>query len=97
MARSLLFGTSVSPGIAIGVLRFAHNVQTVEMRRISPSEVEGEQEQLRAAVTHVRAALQEAMAKVPEDLAEYREVIAAQIELARDPKLVGSALACIEK
>ena len=36
MARSLLFGTSVSPGIAIGVLRFAHNVQTVEMRRISP-------------------------------------------------------------
>ncbi len=32
MARSLLFGTSVSPGIAIGVLRFAHNVQTVEMR-----------------------------------------------------------------
>ena len=97
MARSLLFGTSVSPGIAIGVLRFAHNVQTVEMRRISPREVEGEQEQLRAAVTHVRAALQEAMAKVPEDLAEYREVIAAQIELARDPKLVGSALARIEK
>ena len=41
MARSLLFGTSVSPGIAIGVLRFAHNVQTVEMRRISPREVEG--------------------------------------------------------
>ena len=97
MARSLLFGTSVSPGIAIGVLRFAHNVQTVEMRRISPREVEGEQEQLRAAVTHVRAALQEAMTKVPEDLAEYREVIAAQIELARDPKLVGSALARIEK
>ena len=58
MARSLLFGTSVSPGIAIGVLRFAHNVQTVEMRRISPREVEGEQEQLRAAVTNVRAALQ---------------------------------------
>ena len=45
MARSLLFGTSVSPGIAIGVLRFAHNVQTVEMRRISPREEEGEQEQ----------------------------------------------------
>ena len=97
MARSLLFGTSVSPGIAIGVLRFAHNVQTVEMRRISPREVEGEQEQLRAAVTSVRAALQEAMAKVPEDLSEYREVIAAQIELARDPKLVGSALSRIEK
>ena len=97
MARSLLFGTSVSPGIAIGVLRFAHNVQTVEMRRISPREVEGEQEQLRAAVTNVRAALQEAMAKVPEDLSEYREVIAAQIELARDPKLVGSALSRIEK
>ena len=97
MARSLLFGTSVSPGIAIGVLRFAHNVQTVEMRRISPREVEGEQEQLRAAVTNVRAALQEAMANVPEDLSEYREVIAAQIELARDPKLVGSALSRIEK
>ena len=56
MARSLLFGTSVSPGIAIGVLRFAHNVQTVEMRRISPREVEGEQEQLRAAVTNLTSA-----------------------------------------
>ena len=53
MARSLLFGTSVSPGIAIGVLRFAHNVQTVEMRPHQPREVEGEQEQLRAAVTNV--------------------------------------------
>ena len=29
MARSLLFGTSVSPGIAIGVLRFAHKSRHV--------------------------------------------------------------------
>ena len=78
------------------MLRFTHNVQPVEMRRISPREVEGEQEQLRAAVTKVRAALQEAMAKVPEDLSEYREVIAAQIELARAPKLLGSALSRID-
>ena len=97
MARALLFGTPVSPGIAIGELRFKHNTRLIEHRRISPREIAKEQSMLRDAASSVRDALREAMDKVPDDMAEYREVIAAQIELARDPKLLDKAGKAIEK
>lgn len=97
MPRALLFGTPVSPGIAIGELRFKHNTRLIEHRRISPREIVKEQSMLRDAASSVREALHEAMNKVPDDMAEYREVIAAQIELARDPKLLDKADKAIEK
>lgn len=96
MARAVLFGTPVSPGIAIGPVRFMHKTGQTEERSISPGEVTAEQEALRAAAAHVRAGLQATMDNVPEDLAEYRDVIAAQMELARDPKLLDASLTRIE-
>lgn len=96
MARAVLFGIPVSPGIAIGPVRFMHKTGQAEERSISPGEVTAEQEALRAAAAHVRAGLQVTMDNVPEDLAEYRDVIAAQMELARDPKLLDASLARIE-
>lgn len=96
MARAVLFGTPVSPGISIGSIRFMHDMRVSEERRIGPHEVETERDALRAAAASVRAALEKTMRNVPEDLAEYRDVIAAQMELARDPKLLDAALARIE-
>ena len=96
MARAVLFGTPVSPGIAIGRARFMHKLRQDEERHITAAEVPAEQEALRVAAESVRASLQTTMDNVPEDLAEYREVIAAQMEMARDAKLLNAALTRIE-
>lgn len=96
MARAILFGIPVSPGIATGIVRFMHNAPHDEEKRISPEAVAQEQEKFRIVVENVRASLSAAMQNVPEDLAEYREVIAAQIEMTRDPKLVNAILSRIE-
>ncbi|WP_298033204.1 phosphoenolpyruvate--protein phosphotransferase [uncultured Desulfovibrio sp.] len=96
MARAVLFGTPVSPGIGIGSIRFMHDMRMSEKRRIGPDEVETERYALRAAAASVRSALEKTMRNVPEDLAEYRDVIAAQMELARDPRLLDAALVRIE-
>lgn len=96
MARAVLFGTPVSPGVAIGRVRFMHKTRQDDERRITAAEVAAEQETLRAAAESVRASLAATMENVPEDLSEYRDVIAAQMEMARDPKLLKAALARIE-
>ena len=36
MARAVLFGTPVSPGIAIGSIRFMHDTRPSDKRRIGP-------------------------------------------------------------
>ena len=81
MARAVLFGTPVSPGIAIGRVRFMHKARQDDERRITAAEVAAEQETLRAAAEGVRASLAATMENVPEDLSEYRDVIAAQMEM----------------
>ena len=96
MARAVLFGTPVSPGIAIGRVRFMHKARQDDERRITAAEVAAEQETMRAAAEGVRASLAATMENVPEDLSEYRDVIAAQMEMARDPKLLKATLARIE-
>ena len=95
MARAVLFGTPVSPGIAIGRACLAHASVQDEERYISEEEVAGEQDALRAAAEHVCTVLATTLENVPDDLAEYGDVIAAQMEIARDPKLIKGALARI--
>ena len=73
-----------------------HKARQDDERRIAAAEVAAEQETLRAAAESVRASLAATMENVPEDLSEYRDVIAAQMEMARDPKLLKAALARIE-
>lgn len=85
------------PGIAIGSIRFMHDTRPERQAPHRPgAKSPTEQEALRSAAASVRAALETTMRGVPEELAEYRDVIAAQMELARDPKLLDAALARIE-
>ena len=91
MARAHLYGTPVSPGISLGTLHFLHSENFVDRRYIKPEEAAREQALLQGAIGAVREDLAAAREKVPDDLAEYREVIDAQIEMTRDPKLGGTA------
>mgnify|MGYP000585458190 CR=1 FL=1 len=56
MARAVLFGTPVSPGIAIGRVRFMHKARQDDERRITAADVAAEQETLRAAAPTLEAA-----------------------------------------
>lgn len=97
MARAILFGIPVSPGIAIARLCFLHGKSGTVRRMIDPGQVAAEQESLRQAAAMVRKSLADSMGNVPDALGEYREVIAAQIEIARDPKLINASIARIDR
>ncbi len=97
MARAHLFGTPVSPGIALGTIHFLHTEPEPEKRHILPSEVAGEQEALVRAVEAVTEDLDRALDKVPGDLQEYSEIIAAQKDMAADPKLMSSTSQLIDR
>ncbi|MDR1856294.1 MAG: phosphoenolpyruvate--protein phosphotransferase [Desulfovibrio sp.] len=90
MARAVLAGTPVSPGIAIGTLHFLHDTRRVRRQRIHPREVAREQEALCRASVALCHAFEQTLDNVPQELAEYRDVIGAQMELARDPKLLAA-------
>lgn len=91
MARAHLYGTPVSPGLALGTLHFLHADRIPDRRHIPSGEIAEEQARLGEAAERVRADLARARDKVPADLEEYRDVIDAQIEMTRDPKLVEAA------
>ena len=75
MARAVLFGTPVSPGIAIGRVRFMHKTRQDDERRITAAEVAAEQETLRAAAEGVRASLAATMENVPKSTARAMSVL----------------------
>lgn len=88
MARTVLFGTSVSPGIAIGRLGFANPGYAPEARALQPGEIETELALLHSAADAVYSDLERTYRELSEDLAEYREVIGTYMLLCRDPKLL---------
>ncbi len=96
MARAMMFGLAISPGISIAPIHFLHSQSQGKFRQIREQEVTREQSALRSAVAKVRKRLEVAIAKVPHELLEYRDIIAAQMEMARDPKLLDAALSRIE-
>lgn len=95
MARVVLKGIAVSPGIAMGPLLIMRDAVLHEKRKISDVEVQTEIEALNRASAHVCGELAKSIANVPEELTEYREIVAAQIELARDPRILEGAAARI--
>lgn len=95
MARTILEGIPVSPGIAIAPLKMTGDAWLYEKRRIDPEEVEKETAALMAASAEVCRRLEATIAGIPENLAEYMDIISAQIELARDPRLLRNAAARI--
>ncbi|WP_165079064.1 MULTISPECIES: phosphoenolpyruvate--protein phosphotransferase [unclassified Desulfovibrio] len=95
MARAVIYGIPVSPGLALGAIRRLHGAPRGEHRRIADEAVPAEEEALRAAAARVRAELEATLADMPPSLADYAEIVGAQMELASDPRLVGTALARI--
>lgn len=96
MARAMMFGLAISPGISIAPIHFLHCQEHNKFRQITDREIEIEQSAMRNAVDRVRKRLDVAISKVPQELLEYRDVIAAQMEMARDPKLLDATLSRIE-
>lgn len=95
MARTILHGLAISPGIAIGPLLLLPESRIGEKRHIPAEAVEAEVEALNAASARVCEALTRATTNLPEDLADYREMLATQQELARDPRILEGAAARI--
>lgn len=91
MARAILKGTALSPGIAIAPLFVLPDARAYERRAIEETEIEAEIAALNKASADACAGLERSSREVPDHLAEYREIIAAQIELARDPRLLEGA------
>ena len=91
MARAILFGTSVSPGIALGKVQLIHPSGTVEERHIRPEECDAEVAALLEAAARAREELQQASEQVPADLSEQCDIIRAHMQLCQDPKLLGAA------
>lgn len=91
MARTILFGIPVSPGVSIGKISFTHPTTTVEERYILPDETETEVERLLTATAAVRDDLAHARDEVPDELAEHRDVISSHMLICQDPKLLKEA------
>lgn len=91
MARAVLSGTSVSPGIALGKVQKLLPSGMVEERRILPGECAAECAALRQAAARARDELKLASEQVPADLAEQGDIIRAHMQLCQDPKLLGTA------
>ncbi len=91
MARVILKGIPVSPGIAIANLLLMRDTRLMEKRQISEGEVESEILALDQASANVCLCLQKTMLDIPENLSEYREIISAQSELAHDSRLLEGA------
>lgn len=91
MARAILYGTSVSPGIAIGKVSLMHSPHGIEERFVLPAETESEVNSLTRAAANVRDDLARARDAVPTELAEHRDVISSHMLICQDPKLLKGA------
>lgn len=91
MARAILYGTSVSPGIAIGKVSLMHAPSGIEERFVAPGQIDSEVENLTRAAAAVRDDLARARDAVPNELAEHRDVISSHMLICQDPKLLKGA------
>ncbi len=92
MARRILFGIPVSPGISIGKAgRLDRPGPGAAHGSILPEEVEVETALLRTAARAAENDLARARDGVPSDLPEYRDIIASHMLICRDPKLLQEA------
>lgn len=91
MARAILKGMPISPGIAIAPLLLLPDGRNYEKRVIEEPEIEAEIAALNSASADVCAALKNSVGEIPDNLAEYRDIVASQMELARDPRILEGA------
>ena len=88
MARAILFGTSVAPGISIGKLVLTHHNAKVEERFITPETTEQEVALLTTAAAAVRDGLCQTRDTLPADKAEHRDLINTHMMICQDPRLL---------
>lgn len=88
MARTVLFGTPVSPGIAIGKVVLTHHAGLIKEEFIAPEKAGAEVSRLHTAVEQVLADLTAARDALGEDMREHREIINAHRMICRDPRLL---------
>lgn len=88
MARICLKGISISPGIAIGPLRIRPSLGGYEKRNILTDDVETELEIFDQAAQKARQDLRDIIQRLPENVDEYKEIIATQLDMAEDPKII---------
>ena len=93
MARLVLFGIPISPGIAIGKASLMQR-PALSMARVSlmADAVETEVNRLYEAAQKVRDELAQAQESVPADLPTHREIIASHMLICQDPKLLHGAV-----
>ncbi len=91
MARTILYGISVAPGIAIGKVVRTHHEQQIEERFIGKDDIDSEVEKLHAATSGVSAELQ--AAKITS--VEHGDIIQAHIMMSHDPRLLSETEDCI--
>lgn len=95
MARAIIYGIPVSPGLAQGALKRLHGAWRSDRRQIAADAIADEEDALNRAAATVRSGLEKTLAGLDAPLADYGEIVAAQMELASDPRLLGAALARI--
>ncbi|MDR2695456.1 MAG: phosphoenolpyruvate--protein phosphotransferase, partial [Deltaproteobacteria bacterium] len=92
MARLVLFGIPVSPGIAIGkVNRMQRPALNMTRMFITADAVETEVNRLHESAHKVRDELARARESVPASLPEHKEIIASHMLICQDPKLLQGA------
>lgn len=94
MARITLTGIPVSPGIAIGPILLLANDSLYERRHIEPAEIPAETEAIIQASSRLCARLENIRINMPFGVAE--EIITAQMEIARDAKIIDNAIARVK-
>lgn len=97
VARAILKGIPLSPGIAIGPLFFLGGARLYEKRTIEEADVPIEQAYVDAASRKVCASLLKSMENATAEQTEYKAILASQMELARDPKIMDGAKARIKR
>ncbi len=90
MAKKILYGLPISPGLILGRLNIVH-AAFCERRIIQPEQAAEEERQLLAAAARVHSKLASARERIACDFPELKEIISAQMELVRDPKLLKNA------
>lgn len=97
MARAVLKGLPVSPGIAIGSLLHMPDSRFLEKRHIPTNEIDKEISSLEKASLKVCEKLQRTIDTIPDSLKEYRDILLTQMEMARDSKILEGTKARIKK
>lgn len=91
MARDILRGIAVSPGIAIGQAYFRNRRGFVPAMRRFVEDCESEAKRLAGAFERVADELARARSQVPPAFSEQAAILSSHLLICRDPKLSGGA------